>query len=227
MRRFLFLFFLSFPIFIYSQQDVTKFLGIPVDGSKLEMIEKLEAKGFKRSQFENQEYLVGEFNGTNVQVFIVTNNDKVWRIMVADESCRGETDIKIRFNKLCEQFVNNGRYIPLSDNLNISNDEDLEYEITVNDKRYEAAFAQLSENIDTMAIRQKIKEDLESKYTEEQLSSPTEEIKQEAAKLAIANLILDSKDRNVWMMICNNGFGSYYISMFYDNEKNRSAGEDL
>lgn len=34
-------------LFIYAQQDVTKFLGIPVDGSKSEMIQKLKAKGIR------------------------------------------------------------------------------------------------------------------------------------------------------------------------------------
>ena len=40
----LLLFLLS--ISIYAQQNVTKFLGIPVDGSKADMIQKLKEKGF-------------------------------------------------------------------------------------------------------------------------------------------------------------------------------------
>ena len=30
----------------FAQKDVTKFLGIPVDGTKTQMIQKLKAKGF-------------------------------------------------------------------------------------------------------------------------------------------------------------------------------------
>ena len=30
----------------FAQKDVTKFLGIPVDGTKAEMMQKLKAKGF-------------------------------------------------------------------------------------------------------------------------------------------------------------------------------------
>ena len=37
---------LLLSISIYAQQNVTKFLGIPVDGSKTAMIQKLKEKGF-------------------------------------------------------------------------------------------------------------------------------------------------------------------------------------
>ena len=56
-------------IVIYAQEDVTKFLGIPVDGSKSEMIQKLKAKGYTSSQ-HNKDILVGEFNGTDVNIHI-------------------------------------------------------------------------------------------------------------------------------------------------------------
>lgn len=90
-------------------KDVTKFLGIPVDGYKPAMIEKLKAKGFTSTTWD-KEVLEGEFNGTEVQVHIVTHNNKVYRIMLADKNTRGETDIKVRFNRLCQQFRNNPKY---------------------------------------------------------------------------------------------------------------------
>lgn len=90
-------------LFVYAQQDVTKFLGIPVDGSKSEMIQKLKAKGYTSSQ-HNKEILVGEFNGTDVNIHIATNNNKVCRIMVCDANSIDEGGIRIRFNRLCEQF---------------------------------------------------------------------------------------------------------------------------
>ena len=91
-------------IVIYAQEDVTKFLGIPVDGSKSEMIQKLKAKGYTSSQ-HNKDILVGEFNGTDVNIHIATNNNKVCRIMVCDANNIDERSIQIRFNKLCEQFI--------------------------------------------------------------------------------------------------------------------------
>ena len=68
-----------------EEKDVTKFLGIPVDGYKPAMIEKLKAKGFTPA-IAGKDVLEGEFNGADVQVSIATNNNKVWRIMLADKN---------------------------------------------------------------------------------------------------------------------------------------------
>lgn len=95
-----------FSTALYAQKDVTKFLGIPVDGTKTAMIQKLKDKGFTPSTWDKN-ILEGEFNGSDVNVHIVTNNNKVWRIMLADKITQDETGIKIRFNKLCRQFENN------------------------------------------------------------------------------------------------------------------------
>ncbi len=98
------------PTALYAQKDVTQFLGIPVDGSKSEMIKKLKDKGYTSNSF-NKDILVGEFNGTDVNIHIVTNNNKVCRIMVCDANETSEVNIKIRFNKLCQQFQINEKYI--------------------------------------------------------------------------------------------------------------------
>ena len=169
-------------------KDVTKFLGIPVDGYKPAMIEKLKAKGFTSTTWD-KEVLEGEFNGTEVQVHIVTHNNKVYRIMLADKNTRGETDIKVRFNRLCQQFRNNPKYktFRTEEEQTIPDNEDLSYEITVHDKRYEASFYQISQ-LDTVAIYNKSKQSLLSKYTQEQLDNPTEEISTEIRMEYITNL---------------------------------------
>lgn len=69
------------------------------------MIQKLKAKGFQYNS--SGDYLTGEFNGRNVLLKVVTNNNKVYRIAVTDAKNSNETDIKIRFNTLCRQFKNN------------------------------------------------------------------------------------------------------------------------
>jgi hypothetical protein len=132
---------------LYAQKDVTQFLGIPVDGTKSEMIAKLKAKGYTSNSLDKN-ILVGEFNGREVNIHIVTNNNKVYRIMVIDAISQSEGSIKIRFNYLCQQFDNNKKYVSatLSDQT-ISEDEDISYEMSVNNKRYQAAFYQ-SPNID-------------------------------------------------------------------------------
>lgn len=126
---------------LFAQSDVTKFLGIPVDGSKPNMIRKLKEKGFVSS---DNEVLEGEFNGKEVWVRIGTNNNKVYRILVVDKYDSNETDIRIQFNDLCRQFANNPKYNPYSGNVNdyiIPENEDISYEIK--NKRYQASFYQI------------------------------------------------------------------------------------
>ncbi|WP_315578847.1 hypothetical protein [Hoylesella oralis] len=130
---------------LHAQNDVTKFLGIPVDGSKASMIQKLKGKGFVYNSV--QDCLEGEFNGTPVYVSVVTNNNKVWRILLLDKTSRDEAQIKIRFNRLCDQFENNAKYVSLSKSDNIlPESEDISYEMTVHKKQYEAVYYQLPDD---------------------------------------------------------------------------------
>ena len=78
MKKAIFLFLLLFAsMIVNAQEEVTKFLGIPVDGFKPEMINKLKSRGF---QFDKQlDCLTGEFNGYDVLISIVTN------ILVSDK----------------------------------------------------------------------------------------------------------------------------------------------
>ena len=133
------------PLATYAQKDVTQFLDIPVDGYKADMIKKLKSKGFTINKYSG-DALDGEFNGTDVNIFIATDNNKVWRIGVFDVNRTNETNIKIRFNNLIQQFVNNKRYFAHPDSTiakyRIPKEEDISYEISVNKKRYEAVFYQ-------------------------------------------------------------------------------------
>lgn len=133
-------FLLMLSVALYAQKEVTKFLGIPVDGSKSSMIQKLKNKGFV--YYPSADYLEGEFNGQQVDVFIATNNNKVYRIMVCDKNTYDEGQIKIRYNTLCRQFANNQKYVPISAE-ELSDREDISYEMTVNKKEYQAGYAQL------------------------------------------------------------------------------------
>lgn len=212
---------------MYAQKDVTTFLGIPVDGYKSEMRQKLIKKGFTPKRHGKDEYFEGEFNGTDVHVYIGTNNNKVYRIMVCDANTQNEANIKTRFNNLVSQFENNKRYTSL-DQYSISEDEHISYEMLVNHKNYEAIFYQnpIIEKIDSTAVLSKIREALLEKYTKEQLQNPTEEIQQDIQATTIsigAELIIK---KPVWFKLCES-FGEYYITIFYDNEYNRANGEDL
>lgn len=214
---------------LYAQKDVTQFLGIPVDGYKPEMIKKLKNKGYTISS-SKKDVLVGEFNGTKVNIHIATNNNKVCRIMVSDVNTLNEGDIKIRFNKLCQQFKNNKKYMSasLSDSdYTISEDEDISYELSVHNKRYEAVFYQLpTKKLDSTVLEKELHDVLLKKYTEEQLSNPTEEIRNNMIKEGLTFMLDRYSKRVVWFMI-SELYGEYYITMYYDNEYNRANGEDL
>lgn len=133
-------FLLMLSVALHAQKEVTKFLGIPVDGSKSSMIQKLKNKGFVYDP--SADYLKGEFNGQQVDVFIATNNNKVYRIMVCDKNTYDEGQIKIRYNTLCRQFANNQKYVPISAE-ELSDREDISYEMTVHKKKYQATYVQL------------------------------------------------------------------------------------
>ena len=212
---------------LYAQNDVTTFLGIPVDGFKSEMRQKLITKGFTPKKVGTNEYLEGEFNGTDVHIYIATNNNKVYRIMVCDANTQDEANIKIRFNKLVNQFENNKRYTAL-DQYTISDTEDISYEMNVHKKNFDALFYQNPdmEKVDTLALQNKIREQLLEKYKPEQLENPTEEMNQEVQAIAMRIGMDMIFKKPVWFRICES-YGEYYITMYYDNEYNHANGEDL
>ena len=217
---------ISFASFAQNK-DVTTFLGIPVDGTVSSMKQKLVSKGFVPKKFGDEEYLEGEFNGCNVNVYIRTNNNKVYRIMLADNFTVDEAQIKIRFNNLVSQFENNKRYFSL-DKYTLSDEEDISYEMTVHNKNYEAAFYQVPdmEKTYTLALQEKVRNELLSKYTEAELKNPSEEITKEIANTTIkigTELMLM---KPVWFKIVRVK-GEYYICMFYDNIYNKADGENL
>ena len=124
---------------IAQDNNTIKFLGIPIDGNKKEMISKLQAKGYKYDAASDA--LFGEFNGINAAISIQTVNNRVWRIAIVDADLNSdEVNIKIRYNRLFEQLSNNGKYEVAYGSI-LGEEEDISYEMTFHDKRYEATFA--------------------------------------------------------------------------------------
>jgi len=215
---------LVISVSLFAQKDITKFMGIPIDGFKPEMIQKLKEKGFV-SSISDENILEGEFNGMQVNVHIVTNNNKVCRIMLSDVLQVDETDIKIRFNRLCRQFENNAKYTSFGDYI-IPEDEDISYEMGVNNKRYEAVFYQNLVIADTLSLHNDLNEVVLQKYSEKDVQNPTDEIKADIRNIISLYMADLLSKKPVWFMI-SEFYGKYYITMFYDNEYNRANGEDL
>lgn len=221
----------------FAQKNITQFMGIPIDGTKSAMIQKLKAKGFKYNATDD--VLSGQFNGRNVFLRVVTNNNKVYRIIVSDEVGTTEGEIKIRFNTLINQFENNRKYISFY-NFKISSDEDVSYGITVLNKRYEADYYQISDKEkDTTGFSQWFSENLLDVYTsfynrlpdnlkQKNLSSEEQNslIESLESELLMNFILQKISHKSVWFMI-SESYGYYYINIFYDNVLNRANGEDL
>lgn len=234
MKQFLLSLFFSFAFTqVFAQKDVTTFLGRPVDGTRKEMENKLKEKGFIYDKRED--LFTGVFNGIKSYIVIKTNkNNKVWRITVADANPVSETEIRIRFNNLCTQFARKSdKYICANESgFYIPSDEDIYYEMTVKNKRYEATYFQIPDmtKCDFNISNHRIEESLLRVYTKEEIANPTEE---QAAKIKeltqkeisiITNELLEKKP--VWFMI-GKYQNLYYIRYFYDNEYNNNDSDDL
>ncbi|MCR5532802.1 MAG: hypothetical protein K6F10_02875 [Paludibacteraceae bacterium] len=206
----------------------TKFLGIPIDGTKREMIKKIQAKGFMYHNEQGQEYLSGEFNGTDVNVYVATNNNKVYRVMVAEQKMCSEGEIRIRFNNLMQQFKDNSKYIAYSmEQTFIPRDEDISYEMTVNNKVYDANFVQLTHEADTTILKQDmsdIMDHIDQYLPASFIADADSEI---LAKFCFVEAYTRQFAKNmVWFRI-NEFYGQYCLMLYYDNLYNKANGEDL
>ena len=136
-----------------------KFMGIPVDGSRSKMEFKLRQKGFR--PISETDYLRGEFNGENALVAIETYKKKVYSVSVMFGSYFGDPfvvrtgydarTVKEKFNDMVYMFNNNEKYLNIGFLIGepldpmIDNDEDIEYQIMYNNKKYHAYYRQIDD----------------------------------------------------------------------------------
>ena len=217
---------------VFGQSEGTlKFLGIPVDGSKSEMVAALKDKGFRYDS--NSDFLIGDFNGRESHIGIVENHGKVYRVVVFDANTSDEGQIKIRFNNLIHQFENsNGKYYYIDQNEMIPEDEDISYEINVHDKQYSATFIYNplygNDKLRDKLINEVVEENkllLEKKgITPEEFYSDKDNYIQVFS--SIVDKIFQMSKGSVWFQIFEY-YGKYYIGIYYDNLINKPNGEDL
>ena len=139
-RLFTILLSLMLTVTLLAQNDVTTFLGIPVDGSKAEFIQKLMDKGFVMDY--KLDMLTGKFNGRDSYINISENNGKVWRVSVIDKTSKDETQIKIDFNYLTALFRQDGKYIGHDDNRMLDESDHISYDVRIRHKQYQNVFYQ-------------------------------------------------------------------------------------
>jgi hypothetical protein len=124
-----------------------------------------------------------------------------------------EADIKIRYNKLVNQFQNNKKYFSSTlEDQYLDDDFDISYEMSVNNKRIQASFTQ--------------------RLTEDEINAllnAQPEIKnydQDFQKIVFEQAALESN--TVWFMICKLDYrDEYWIALYYDNMNNAPNGDDL
>lgn len=208
-----------------QQRDVTRFLGIPVDGTKEAMKKALIAKGFSWRSSGESEYFLGEFNGARSMIRVATNNNKVCRIVVDCASPLTEIEAKIYFNRLCLQFKNNEKYIGLDD-YSIPDKEDIDYQMSIKKKRYEAAFYQKLVITDSLEMNTEVAKRYIEKYPQSNYDNFDNEAEKAIADLWYEVYLERARKKCVWFVI-EKIDDQYDIRIFYDNEYNRAQGEDL
>ncbi len=237
MRKIAFTLLMFLTVSLYAQdKDVVKFMGIPIDGSKSEMISQLKKKGFIYNL--EYEWLEGKFNGEQVNVIVHTNNDLVDRIMVVTANPVNETNIKIKFNNLVRQFNNNERYYSSEEDQEIGDNVDISYEMSVNSKRFEASFHQKHSKEEEQVMKQNMYDNydamIEQLLENDELKDFAEEIRKGDKESNIDSFfaLIEFEylmQNDVWFIISESAirYNYYNINIYYDNLRNRPNGEDL
>ena len=234
MKKLIFTLLMFLTLSLSAQNVTLKFLGIPVDGSKSDMISNLKQKGFTYdSEFG---FLDGYFNGDHVHVFISTNKDLVDRIMVCQVNTCNEANIKTKFNNLVYQFNNNKKYLPAEDDQYIAEDVDISYEMIVKNKHFDATFHQTLTNDEEIELKQALYDNYDTiantlSMNLSEMGFNPDTFKGNSVDDNVNSLLFLFKtyymmSNDVWFRIQKYG-SEYYLSIFYDNLANRPNGEDL
>lgn len=214
MKRFITLFTTFLVALSLSAQTKApiSFLGIPVDGTKANMVKAIEDKGFEHIKTRSgEDVLIGDFNGTKSNIYVHTTRNKVDRVMVAYAEPVSESQIKIHYNNLLKQFQNNSKYMELVDNELIPEDEDIDYEISVHKKQYNASF------IPNLTEEERL-----------EIAVATKDMDHDDTTQYIYKMIMEKANGVVWFTISkNSGYDKFEICIFYDNTLNQAHGEDL
>jgi hypothetical protein len=207
-----------------QEPAVFSFKGVPIDGSKAEMISALIDKGFEYDELND--VLMGEFNGQQSMILMNENHGKVYRIIVAAKNpSYNEAEVRIAYINLIQQFRDNPKYDEHEPNEFIPETEDISYEMTVHNKLYDAIFVfnptyKWTED-DWAKARENIKNEIEAN----EYPSPEEKLK--AYLSAVENYSSKAFPKGiVWFRIFEH-YGDYSIGLYYENWENKPQGEDL
>lgn len=160
MKKFILLFLTTICLTFssFAQTPCITFLGIPIDNDIQTFCKELENKGFNnisdklKSNASNSIYsemlnniYAGEFNGYMVAIQMQTIKNKVWRVIVIDLAPSNANNIKHRFNRTLNQLSSNSKYQYYYGS-KIHEDINIDYEVLINRKNYEACFKTINTN---------------------------------------------------------------------------------
>ena len=209
---------------VFAQEPaIFSFMGVPVDGSRSEVIVALKDKGFVYDA--KNDMLSGKFNGQQSMILINENHGKVYRIIAATENpTYTEAEIRIAYNNLISQFRDNPKYDENEPNELISETEDISYEMIVHNKLYDAIFVFNPTYNWTPEDWDKARENIKSEIEAKEYSSPEEKLQDYLS--TVQNYSKSFPQGIVWFRIFEES-GKYGIGIFYENWDNKPNGEDL
>ena len=212
---------------IVAENYPTKFLGIPIDGTKQEMIRHIQSKGFVYNR--QLDCLTGVLNGEKVVIALRTYNGRVCQVMVGELQTYSVKQIKVKFNNLMKQFNEHPNYISATlDQTYIDKREKVSREISKNGKKYAAYYMQITHDLDTtiwMKDMDKIAQNVVAQLADRDSISEHEKdlagtyIEQKAMRQQYLHNI-------VWFQILEKQ-GKYSIALYYDNLYNQPLGSNL
>ena len=218
-----------------NAEGTIKFLGIPVDGSKEEMISQLKEKGFSYNSYFEE--LTGEFNGMDVALYIRTHHGQVDRVCVVFPSLK-ERQVIREYNSLLSQFQANEKYIEIIPNSRIPETENISYEMSVHNKTYGSRFSYISPDLFTKEEALEMRKMLNgiSKMPREEMQNAAQALADSLENamsevgieqtLLTLNRIQSIISGSVWFTIHEDG-SQYQLVLYYDNLNNHPHGEDL
>ena len=201
-----------------EDENVLKFMGVPVDGTKELMERRLKEKGFSGESWND--YLEGIFNGEKVRVYIGTNHGIVDRIRVVYPSIDDRLT-RVKYNTLLSRFGRNSKYTELRENHEIAEKEAVAYKMVFEKKIYDAVYYLLRKDTEPGSWIADFNQEYKARY-----KGPLSELTQEEIEEVLFSLpprLTNAVSGVVWFTLSS----STQIELYYDNLKNRPRGEDL
>lgn len=203
---------------VETDESVLKFMDVPIDGLKSQMIVELEDKGF-RGDLSGK--MTGMFNGEKVSLSISTNHGLVDGVMVEYPRCERSNDTRVKYNVLLSRFNRNAKYVSVSPRAEIPAGEDILNNIGRNSKYYDAVYFFLRPEISVKQWTEDFKQEYQKHYNKPQQGLSYEEM--EEALFCLPMKTTSAVSGVVWFTMSD----PYSIIINYVNLNNRPRGEDL